>query len=268
MPSKKQSGQNAKEGLCAFCTTPKKLCESHILPKWLLRDRDVGKSGYFQYSSDDPFKRRIPEGWKEYMLCRDCEDIMQVYDDYSANFFRGSGNWRLEEPHGFRVWIVTEYDYSKLKLFFMSVLWRAAVAKDKAFEEVHLEQTQLDRLHQMLDKADAGSRNDFTVILHKREPLAGGIEKIAEAPRRSNIRDSQVLHYTFDLNEYFFQIKASAEPYSKCESFWLPEEPPFLILEGRTVPQRIKRLSDAVLEQQQAYDEFKQKHPKPQKPND
>lgn len=246
-----------KIGLCAFCETEQKLCESHITPKWLVKDRDTG-TGFFQVAQNDPFKKRMPEGWKETLLCRSCEDIMEIYDDYSAVFFRASDKWVLERPFNEKVWVVHDYDYKKLKLFFMSILWRASVAKTQPFAAVSLETKELRRLRLMIEQGNPGKAFDFTVIISKRGPMKNGLEKISEQPKRFIKQD--ITHYIFDLNEYQVEIKASSASVTGNEEFWLKEAAPLFIYEGGVVAGRFNRILKTVQEQPKLLEEFRAQH--------
>ncbi len=246
------------EGTCPFCGLHKKLCESHILPKWLVRDR--GDSGYFQITEGDPFRRRIPEGWKEYLLCMECDGELGVYDAYAADFFRSAPSWTSliaaappQSPRIIKLWTVQNFDYVKLKLFFMSILWRAAVCTIEPFKEVYLEEQELRRLHQMLKEKQPGTAEDFTVSLYKREP--NGLEKVTRSPD-SFVRDG-VLLFWIGLNEFVFEIKGSSDPYTKCEPFWLKPTPPLYIMEGETVQPRIDKMVSMAKEQQRRLEEFR-----------
>jgi hypothetical protein len=241
---------------CRFCKQSKMLCKSHITPKWLFKDRGTGS--FFQIGEGDPFKRSIPEGWKEYLLCKDCEDHMGVYDNYASEFFRSAASWQLATPHDFRLWVVRSFDYKTLKLFFMSILWRASVATIPAYQYVELADDELTRLHEMLWTHDPGDVQDFTALINKREPMENGLEKITVAP--FPLMKSGILHYKFDLNEFSCQIKASSQAEHSNEDFFLSPGSPLLIYEGKTVAGRINQLTDIVKAQPALLAEYRALH--------
>lgn len=65
------------------------------------------------------------KGLREKLLCRDCEQQFGRYETYAAQFFYGSPQlaFRKEGKH----FTVGGADYKRLKLFFLSLLWRFGV---------------------------------------------------------------------------------------------------------------------------------------------
>lgn len=249
---------NQKSENCAFCLEENKLCESHIIPKWLVRERDKG-SGFFQITEGNPFRRNLREGWKEKLLCLKCEKRFGIYDDYSAKFFKNSSSWILGKQYGFKIWSVKDFDYKKLKLFFMSLLWRAAVATISPFDSINLDDNELKKLKQMLENENPGLAEDFTTIIFKRESK-NGLERITTQPRM--VKKDSVKHYVFDLNEFPVEIKCSSDPVQKCKDFWLSASSPLLIFEHAGSPQRYNQMLETAKAQKVLYEEFQSQHPK------
>ncbi len=71
---------------CALCKQERKLCKSHIIPKfyfdWL---KKTSATGYLR-SAHEPNKRQ-QDGLKEYLLCADCENIFSKFEKYFADTF-------------------------------------------------------------------------------------------------------------------------------------------------------------------------------------
>ena len=106
---------------CALCERRARLLDSHILPAFVFRwVRDTGATPYFR-ASNAP-NRRVQDGLKMRLLCRDCEGLISTYEDAFARnvfypFLRDSS---ISVPY--EEW---------LKKFCVSVSWRILVAAMK-----------------------------------------------------------------------------------------------------------------------------------------
>jgi hypothetical protein len=76
------------------------------------------------------------------LLCRDCEDIIEEYDDYGIRFFRSQVGTRLTTFNGEAIPdgidLIDGVNTRLLRLFVISVLWRASVSSRPFFDKVYL----------------------------------------------------------------------------------------------------------------------------------
>ncbi len=103
-------------------------------------------------------ERRL--GMVEYLLCNDCEQKFSALEDYTKRFFYGNTNpIRLQLP------IVDDpfytADYKRLRLFQLSVLWRASVARGQLFSAVKLGDIHDERIRLMLVNSDPGKEEEY-----------------------------------------------------------------------------------------------------------
>jgi hypothetical protein len=80
------------------------------------------------------FEKDSQTGIYDSFVCQDCEKRFAAWDDYAAKVLRKQP---IATPQG---WDFAQYDYAKLKRFFLSVLWRAHACKHQFFETVNLQQ--------------------------------------------------------------------------------------------------------------------------------
>src|SRR5437868_2386746 len=137
---------------CRLCREEKELRRSHVLPAFF-RDDSVsmyltGKQGMRQPFTQPihthvgkRFARKQHGYWEqrhgmvEPLLCHECEQKFSAFEDYAKRFFYGSSDPirlalpLLPDP-------VFTADYKKMKLFQLSILWRAAEAKGDFFSAV------------------------------------------------------------------------------------------------------------------------------------
>ena len=98
-------------------------------------------------------------GMIERLLCHDCEQRFSGLEDYAKRFFYGGSKpVRLQLPLSQEIFIA---DYNKMKLFQLSLLWRASEAKGELFTGVKLSSQDSERLRQMLLNNDPGKAHEY-----------------------------------------------------------------------------------------------------------
>jgi hypothetical protein len=164
-------------GICRLCRERGQLRRSHILPDFF-RDDDgsmyrTGKSGvpqpFTQPMHTQPGKRldRKQHGYWEHrhgiierLLCHECEQKLAVFEDYAKRLLYGSSDpIRLQLPLLEDPLFIA--DYKKLKLFQLSILWRASEAKGEFFSAVVLNDEHRERIRRMLVREDPGSPEEY-----------------------------------------------------------------------------------------------------------
>ena len=113
-------------GPCALCQVERQLCRSHVLPEFMYA-KSYDEDGTFISLSSHPQRKPRPfqVGAREHMLCSECEGRLSVYEAYSADLLRSIDAIPYRGQKGAEV----EYDYSRFKLFGISLLWRSHVSR-------------------------------------------------------------------------------------------------------------------------------------------
>jgi len=156
--------------LCKFCNQDRPLVKAHVVPEAFYRELKTGDMPLFLISSDAG-KRPVRSQIGPYdtgILCRKCEDQFQDWDDYAATFLIKSRDTAFERvPVGeFDVFVASKFDYSKLKLFLVSVVWRAAVSTNPLFDKVRLG-PRVDRAKELLNARTPGDPSEFAFVLSR-----------------------------------------------------------------------------------------------------
>jgi hypothetical protein len=100
-------------------------------------------------------------GLIEPLLCHACEQSFSAHEDYAKRFFYGKSKpLRLQLP--LLADPVFTADYKKLKLFQLSILWRASEAKGEYFSAVRLSDEHRERLRTMLLANDPGKDDEYS----------------------------------------------------------------------------------------------------------
>jgi hypothetical protein len=139
------------------------------------------------------------------ILCRECDgDLISPWDNYGQTLLLSSPsrkNYIVDEAGKPDAYKIDTFDYNKLKLFFMSILWRAAITSHHFFAQVQLGYWE-DKLKKMILAQDPGSENDFSVLLFKYE---GDFSEIMQNPTKE--KQDGVNCYRFRFPKYGFLIK-------------------------------------------------------------
>lgn len=174
------------EMTCQLCKQRKNLVKSHIIPASLFKNAYPNRDGVM-VSDDDYYSKRRPIGIYSQFLCQDCENSFAFLGDYGTNFFKSTV---FNEQHpvknnglliGYKIYDV---DYIKLKLFLLSVLWRADVCMSSFFDQVSLGLFS-DKLKEMILKSDAGNMDDFSIIIRR---YRDNDNNILHPPERTKFR--------------------------------------------------------------------------------
>ncbi|MBN6739566.1 hypothetical protein JKG47_03275 [Acidithiobacillus sp. MC6.1] len=130
-------------GKCNLCDLERPLCKSHIIPKAFFRDamakeRDCG----LNMITPERIEVGKMAGEYEHLLCQNCEVLIGKYDDYGTRFFRRQAGERLSTFNGEAVPddidLIGNVDLRLLRLFIISVLWRASISSRPFFDKVDL----------------------------------------------------------------------------------------------------------------------------------
>jgi hypothetical protein len=158
---------------CALCLSQKPLRDSHIVPEFMYREfiygKHAGSNPKFWGISRDAFDsvRTYGKGIREKLLCGDCESKFSVFETYAADFFKGEIQPAINDG------ILLQFEnleYKKLKLFFMSLLWRFAVTSLKEFEGAKIIDKHKEKLRKMLYDKNPGKSEEYpchiTIVTH------------------------------------------------------------------------------------------------------
>jgi hypothetical protein len=132
---------------------PSHLLDSHIVPEFLHRPiYDEDHEAIYFDSTRKGIRRR---GFWEELLCRECEERIGKLESYFADLWFKQGVRPELVIRGNRPLRVAGLDYTRFKLFHLSILWRASIATLRPFQEIRLGIHE-ERLRSMLLTGVAG----------------------------------------------------------------------------------------------------------------
>lgn len=192
-----------KSGFCGYCGKQAELVDSHIIPKglyWELQGENH-KSPKVLSPFEGEHEQRRPNGIYDNFLCPEHEEQFNDWDTYAVELLRDTAPKPTDSG-----WLFGNIDYGKIKLFFISLLWRAHATKNSFFERVNLG-PHADRLKQLIEHKDPGSFQNYPIVLWRSEEL---IAKVIIAPYREKYEGISFIR--FYLPGYMALIKVDQRP--------------------------------------------------------
>lgn len=238
---------------CKFCLQNKKLIDAHIIPRCFFETmRDQGDNQPFQLLSNtqNEYPQKLWIGsYDKNILCEDCEKIFQKYDDYACktllNFDRA--NFVLDLGGNEVGYKLENIDYKKLKLFFLSVLWRAFASERNEFRKVEIGSFE-SNLRDMIQKDNPGGINDFLVVIRKFIDDLG--KNFLMDPYKTKV--DGINFYRFYLGAgYEFNIKVDKRNIEESDSLYMialkPESPLYIQFRELSKSKEFPILKDILL---------------------
>ena len=157
---------------CRLCNEEKPLVDAHIIPRSIYEEvKDSRDSHLVVVQNKDgtyPKKSRIGF-YDSTILCSDCDGRLGKYDEYGKQliFSLNTTSEPVRTKDGRLVALkVSDYDYPRLKLFFLSILWRASISQLEQFARVRLGPYE-SLLRDLIRANDPGTYSDFPVLISR-----------------------------------------------------------------------------------------------------
>ena len=172
------------------------------------------------------YNRKIPIGiYDKSILCEKCERTFSDWENYGYNLF--VRNWekfnRKHHNGKIEVYELKNFDYVKLKLFILSILWKASVSSHDMFSWVNLG-PHAALLRTMILEKDPGNNDDFGVMFQAFDKTKIGILN----PTRSRL--CNLNFYKVYLSHIIAWIKVDSQPFPDSENpLILQRERPLII---------------------------------------
>lgn len=152
---------------CCLCLLERKLIDAHIIPKFFFRylypnEKIEGKPLLLVNSSGGRFLSSRIGPYDKNILCQECDNKIGEYDDYAKKIF--IDKWPTTNTNDDRVIILQNIDYKRLKLFLLSLLWRASISGHDIFSKVNIGPFE-DVLRDMIRNNNPGGPLEFPIII-------------------------------------------------------------------------------------------------------
>lgn len=149
MVGRRRNAQRIRHGYCKLTGKPGRFVKSHIIPQALTKISERGRP-FFQYGEGMRPAQRCTSWYDQGLVIREGEDILSEIDTRAIEALRkhrlvwsgwgeattlGDLHEVIQDPFGVRQ---VHLDTKMLRLFFLSLLWRAAASQLSEFKEIEL----------------------------------------------------------------------------------------------------------------------------------
>lgn len=209
--------------ICQLCLENKPLIKrSHIIPNFMYKGLFDEKHKIINVNlnnfSDVTYQQ---SGFKDPdILCAHCDNVViGKLERYASNYIFGNKeNMETEFFPGDSIHMpyirFKNLDYTILKLFFLSILWKSHISKNRFFREIDLGKKYAEEIRKMILYHDAGPEDQFEVILILIEAGTRPTKSIIE-PRQ--LKDMGNTTYIYHINEIMYHYNISN--YNKMSMF-------------------------------------------------
>ncbi len=181
--------------------------DAHIVPKAF-----YGEKGKIKQITSRTAERpkRVPIGqYDPGLVTGETETRFATWDTYGVRFLRREvGTWQaLDNGPDNPGYIVTEFDYALLRLFFLSILWRAT-ASPLVYPRPLL-QGRDDELRRLVAEGQPGRPEQFAVrLIHYPDALAG----LVMLPQDMAVDNAACAFSHFGKHDIIWSIEAPPPP--------------------------------------------------------
>lgn len=231
--------------ICRLCELDKQLIKAHIIPRKLYEPiREASRSEppseqvprMYAVGAEQKTKQFQSGIYDPSILCGECDgNLIGSWDKYGQTFLLSlpdQEKYIADDAGKSGIYKVDSFDYKQLKLFFMSVLWRAAITSHDFFAQVKLGSWE-EKLKKKIQAQDSGDENDFSVVLFKYE---GNFSEIMHNPTKQ--RQDGINFYRFRIPKYGFSIKVDQRSFSS-------ELAPFVLSPNQPLLMRVSEYKDS-----------------------
>ena len=234
---------------CNLCAQRRKLIKAHIIPHAFYPKGENPRS--YDIRNLAPPKR-IPMGhYDQKILCAVCDNALGQWDHEAVSVLRQkslipvhiNGVYPADQFGNIRIVAVEEFNYYKLKLFFVSLLWRASITKLTYFSKVNLG-PQANELRDIIVKESYLNEDEYSIfVVRYAQDFASSI---GENPRTLTIGDATAVRFMFGGYIVYINVSNRRFP-SYCEGVVLkPDSKLYMLVQDiyeTSVPRNALKLA-------------------------
>jgi hypothetical protein len=238
-------------GNCKLCGIHAKLVKSHIIPEWaykpLYDDDDNHRMLRIVSNHQSPVGFQRSGEWDRF-LCDTCEKSFNQLDDYGRAVIYsrpGDPTFGIQTQTAEYGVNIISVDYSRLKLFQLSVLWKAGVCSRAVFSDVNLGKHQ-SAIRQMLLQKNPGDGIEYGCVMGALMPESGKtLDQVIDRPATFIHDNWTIVRFLFAGCVWLYVLHDDAHNFPLRKYFLTPGAPlPILIGSLNEVPGLIKHLLD------------------------
>ena len=128
--------------ICRLCNNDKTLGKSHVIPEsFFPKIKNAPRPLKLLTNVAGEFPKKAQIGvYDKTILCTECEKTFDLPDNYAQKLLLEYQNQHIPVSDSFQSigYKIQNYDYDLLKLFFVSLLWRASISSHSFYEGIRL----------------------------------------------------------------------------------------------------------------------------------
>ncbi|TFY98840.1 hypothetical protein [Ramlibacter humi] len=194
---------------------------SHIVPEFLYEALYDEKHRFHEISAAPEKKNRYRQkGLREPLLCEGCEQRLSVHEGYMRGLLRGGVQLTVRDEPG--LLRLSDLNYNHLKLFQLSVLWRAGVSALPEFEQVQLGGHE-DRIRNMLLADDPGGADAYGCIMCALMHGATQVQDLFVPPTWARLAGQKAYRFVFGGFVFVYVVASHPPPRAVSDCFAKPD---------------------------------------------
>lgn len=211
---------------CRLCLEDKKLVKSHIIPKFMFKKMKDGDNVFYEVlfnlaTNESKYKKTQIEDYDKNILCENCDNAILggSYEKYFEKVMYGENlpydiaprctNYKNPND-GTEYSICKNINYTKLKLFLLSILWRSSITDRPYFENVSIGYKHEERLREIIYTGEHIPFDEYPVIITSFLRTDNKLDNLIAQPKR--IRTKSGLNgYMFLINSFQFIMYVNAK---------------------------------------------------------
>jgi len=158
-----------------LCQTEQPLIKAHVIPAGFFRSiEDPSETLELHTNTPGTYPKRAPIGvYDKSILCRACDNVFSPWEKHAQDVLLRDFAEEAAIYHGHEkaAWVIDKFDYSRLKLFFVSLLWRASISTQPFYRRISTGPFESE-LRAMILAGAPGAPETFAVSLARFEEPA------------------------------------------------------------------------------------------------
>jgi hypothetical protein len=160
--------------ICKLCLIEKPLIKAHIIPNFLYKE--IFNKEHFLYKVDanslNEFKKLHTGYFDRNIICKECDGkIISSYEHYASQVVFHSSIEKnavlRDQEDGIKDYYFASIDYTKFKLFLLSMIWKASVSNINYCKKVNLGSIHEEEIRLMLLNSNPKKTLDYAVSIIK-----------------------------------------------------------------------------------------------------
>jgi hypothetical protein len=192
---------------CKLCLQDiNKLCNSHIIPEFYHKSIYNKKHQITgKYSESKQSMDLMQKGLREFMLCKSCEDKLSKYEKYvKVDFYENIKKLKGDTNY----YKINKLNYKAIKLFQLSVLWKAANSTNIYYKFVTIAPKHNEAIRAMLYNENPGKYFEYgcaMILLFKQNKLKDNFITVSDS---NKYKGHNVISFVFGGIKWSFFVSS------------------------------------------------------------